>query len=311
MTENYMELTAPIFNIQSFSVHDGPGIRVTVFEKGCPLRCLWCANPESNLATPQLMTYDIKCIGCGSCVQACPQKAVSMIEKDGKPCQFTDREKCVDCGKCVEICYAQARELAGEKKTVREVLERVLRERIFLEDSGGGLTISGGECLMHPDFTEALLYAAKQEGLHTAVESCSFASRAVVDQVFRYVDLGLLDVKHMDSDKHREYTGVPNEQILDNIRHVHCDLGVAVTIRVPTIPGYNDSEENIAATAQFARSLGEDVQLHLLPYHRLGESKNQSLGRPSEMGIEPPSDEHMERLKSVAGQYVSYVQIGG
>ena len=311
MTENYMDLTAPIFNIQSFSVHDGPGIRVTVFEKGCPLRCLWCANPESNEARPQLMTYDVKCIGCGTCVQTCPQKAVTLIEKDGKPCQFTDRTKCVDCGACVPFCYAQARELAGEKKTVREVLERVLRERIFLEDSGGGITISGGECLMHPDFTEALLYAAKQEGLHTAVESCSFASRAVVDQVFRYVDLGLLDVKHMDSAKHKEYTGVPNEQILDNIRHIHCDLGVAVTIRTPTIPGYNDSEENIAATARFARSLGEDVALHLLPYHRLGESKNQSLGRSSEMGIEPPDDAHMQHLKEIAEQYVSYVQIGG
>ena len=311
MTENYMDLTAPIFNIQSFSVHDGPGIRVTVFEKGCPLRCLWCANPESNLAAPQLMTYDVKCIGCGACVQACPQKAVSIGEKDGKPCQITDRSKCTDCGACVSVCYAQARELAGEEKTVREVLERVLRERIFLEDSGGGITLSGGECLMHPDFTEALLYAARQEGLHTAVESCSFASRAVVDQVFQYVDLGLLDVKHMDSEKHREYTGVPNELILDNIRHIHCDLGVAVTVRVPTIPGYNDSEENIAATARFARSLGEDVAVHLLPYHRLGESKNQSLGRPSDMGIEPPSDEHMQHLKEIAEQYVSYVQIGG
>ena len=312
MTENYLELTAPIFNIQSYSIHDGPGIRVTVFEKGCPLRCIWCANPESNLAKPQLMTYGTKCTGCGKCVAACPNQAISLVEKDGKVREFTDRTRCVDCGKCVSVCPSDARELAGKERTVRDVLDKVLQDKLFMDASGGGMTISGGECLMHPDFTEALLYAAKQAGVHTAVESCSFASRAVVDQVFANVDLALLDIKHMDSQKHQEFTGVPNEQILDNIRHVYHDLKVPVMIRVPTIPGYNDSDENIAATAQFVVSqLGMDVEVHLLPYHRMGESKNESLGHEMNFSIEVPDQAHMNHLKELVESYGLMSQIGG
>ena len=312
MTENYMDLTAPIFNIQSYSIHDGPGIRVTVFEKGCPLRCVWCANPESNLAKPQLMTYHTRCTGCGRCVAVCPNQAIRLDEKDGKILEFTDRNLCVDCGACVSVCPAEARELAGEEKTVRQVLDKVLQDKLFMDGSGGGMTISGGECLMHPEFTAALLYAAKQEGIHTAVESCSFASRNVVDQVFQYVDLALLDIKHMDSNKHMEYTGVPNEQILDNILHVYHDLKVPVSIRVPTIPGYNDSDENISAMAQFvSERMGKDVEVHLLPYHRMGESKNESLGNEMNLSIEGPAQAHMEHLKTLVESFGLKAQIGG
>ena len=312
MTENYMDLTAPIFNIQSYSIHDGPGIRVTVFEKGCPLRCVWCANPESNLAKPQLMTYHTRCTGCGRCVAVCPNQAIRLDEKDGKILEFTDRNLCVDCGACVSVCPAEARELAGEEKTVRQVLDKVLQDKLFMDGSGGGMTISGGECLMHPEFTAALLYAAKQEGIHTAVESCSFASRNVVDQVFQYVDLALLDIKHMDSNKHMEYTGVPNEQILDNILHVYHDLKVPVSIRVPTIPGYNDSDENISAMAQFvSERMGKDVEVHLLPYHRMGESKNESLGNEMNLSIEVPAQAHMDHLKTLVESFGLKAQIGG
>ena len=312
MRSDYMDLTAPVFNIQSYSIHDGPGIRVTVFVKGCPLRCKWCANPESNSPRPQLMFYAAKCAACGKCIEACPQGAIVPGVKEGKPIALTLREKCADCGKCAEACPYEARELAGREMTVREVLDRVLKDKLFLDASGGGMTVSGGECLAHPDFTEALLFAAKEAGLHTAAESCSFAPEETVDRAFRCLDLALLDIKHMDSREHRRLTGVPNELILSNIKHVYRDLKKAVTVRVPTIPGCNDSEENIAATARFVRDeLGPEVGVHLLPYHRLGESKNQSLGRPSEMGIEPPSDEHMQHLKEIAEQYVSYVQIGG
>lgn len=312
MNSNYMAITAPIFNIQTYSIHDGPGIRVTVFVKGCPLRCIWCANPESNLAKPQLMTYVSKCVGCGACVPACPRGAIRLEAVNGKVREVTDRSLCVDCGACVPACRAGAREIAGETKTVREVLDKVLKDRLFMEASGGGMTVSGGECLMHPNFTEALLYAAKEKGIYTAVESCSFASRPVIDQVFRFVDLALLDIKHMNTTKHMEYTGVPNEQILDNIQHIYHDLGVKVTIRVPTIPGYNDSDENIAATAQFVRDkLGPDVAVHLLPYHRLGESKNESLGNEMNLSIDVPSDEHMQHLKELVESYGLKVQIGG
>ncbi len=312
MTENYRELRAPIFNIQTYSIHDGPGIRVTVFIKGCPLRCLWCANPESNLATPQLMCYANKCTGCGACLKACPMNAISIGEKNGKVVALTDRTLCVNCGKCVDACPAGAREIAGEEKTVSEVLKKVLRDRLFMEASGGGMTVSGGEPLMHPDFTEALLRAAKEEGLHTAVESCSFASRETVDRVFKYVDLGLLDIKHMDSETHRKLTGVPNEPILENIKHIHNELGVPIMISLPTIPGYNDSPENIAATARFvAEELGNDVKIRLLPYHRLGESKNESLGKEMDMSIEVPGDEHMNKLKAIVESFGVAAQIGG
>ena len=307
-----MELTAPVFNIQSYSIHDGPGIRVTVFLKGCPLRCLWCANPESNLAAPQLMTYAGKCTGCGSCVGVCPRQAIRLEVADGKRRAVTDRTRCADCGECEAVCPNGARELAGRPQTAQEVLRQVLRDKLFLDASGGGLTLSGGECLLHPEFSEALLRAAKEQGLHTAVESCCYASREVVDRVFRQVDLGLLDVKHMDSETHKKLTGVPNEQMLDNIKHIYHELRVPVAVRVPVIPGCNDADENIAATARFvAEALGLDVPVHLLPYHRLGESKNESLGRESAFSAEPPSDAHMERLKAIVESFGLAAQIGG
>lgn len=312
MRDDYLSITAPVFNIQTYSIHDGPGIRVTVFVKGCPLRCLWCANPESNLAKSQLMVYLNKCTGCGACVDKCPKGAISLHVDGNSAKAHTDRRACVDCGACVEVCPADARELSGKDMNVREVLDVILKDKLFLDDSGGGMTLSGGECLMYPDFAEALFYASKQEGLTTAIETCSYAAREVVDQVFQYVDICLLDVKHMDSETHKKLTGVPNERILDNIRHVYHDLHKDVTIRVPVIPGYNDSPENIAATARFAaEELGRDVHVHLLPYHRMGESKNESLGKEIDWSIQIPSDEHMNALKAIVESYGLQAQIGG
>ena len=311
MTEEELSRKAPVFNIQSYSIHDGPGIRVTVFLKGCPLRCLWCANPESNSPVPQLMTYNTKCTGCGACVKACPQKAVRLTEIDGAVKQETNRSLCVNCASCVPVCPADARELAGKEMTVRDVLDRVLQDKLFLDASGGGMTISGGEFLAHPAFSEALLRAAQEAGLHTAVESCSFAPRETIDRVFPYVNLGLLDVKHMDPAKHREYTGVSNELILDNIRHIYRDLHVPVIVRVPVIPGHNDDDENIADTARFASDLGPDVAVHLLPYHRLGDSKLESLGETPRLHLEIPSDEHMQHLKALTESFGVQAQIGG
>ena len=305
-------VSTTVFNIQTYCIHDGPGIRVTVFVKGCPLRCTWCANPESNERKPQLMFYRDKCTACGKCVEVCPKHAVMITEKEGVYKALTDRTQCVDCGKCVEVCMAEARELAGKKTTVEEAIQKVKRDKLFMDTSGGGMTISGGECLFCPDFTENLLIAAHEEGIRTAVESSVFASREVVDRVYRHVDLALCDVKHMDSAKHKEYTGVPNEIILENIQHIYHDLHVPVWIRVPVIPGHNDSDENIEAMAAFVSDkLGNDVRVCLLPYHRLGESKNESLGHEMDLSMEIPSDDHMQHLKEIVENYNLETQIGG
>lgn len=304
--------TTTVFNIQTYCIHDGPGIRVTVFVKGCPLRCTWCANPESNLKKPQLMFYKDKCTGCGRCVPVCPQKAISIQESDGKVHAVIDRTRCTDCGACVKPCPAEAREIAGEIMTVQTALDRVLADKLFLDTSGGGMTISGGECLACPDFTENLLKAAHEEGVSTAVESSCYASEDVIDRVYSNVDLALCDVKHMDPEKHKEYTGVSNERILKNIIHINQDLHVPVWIRVPTITGHNDSEENIRAMAEFVqKNLTPDTRVCLLPYHRLGESKNESLGHNMDWSIEIPSDEHMNHLKEIVESYGLTVQIGG
>ena len=313
---NY-DLTAPVFNIQTYCIHDGPGIRDTVFLKGCPLRCLWCANPESNLAHPQLMTYTVKCTGCGKCVSACPHGAIALGETGpdsvtpGKMVALTDRERCVNCGACVAVCPHEAREIAGKEMTVREVIDQVAGDKLFFDGSGGGMTVSGGEPLAHPQFTANLLAAAHAQGIHTAIETSSFASTEAIDLVYAHVDLGLLDVKHMDSRTHARLTGVPNEHILENIRHIHRDLGVPVILRMPTIPGYNDSLENLHAVGRFAASLGSEVSVNLLPFHKLGENKNESLGHPFSMGIEPPSDADMEAYRDIVASHGVQVKIGG
>ena len=305
-------LTAPIFNIQTYCIHDGPGIRVTVFIKGCPLRCLWCANPESNLPEPQLMFYSSKCVSCGKCAAACPNKAVRLEEKEGRILPATDRTLCTNCGECAANCPGKAREIAGKDKTVGEVLGEVLKDKLFMDASGGGITLSGGEPLMRPEFSAALLKASREAGIGTAVETSMFASPETVDRVFEYADIALMDIKHMDSRTHRELTGVPNEQILENIRHVVNDKKIPAIIRIPVIPGCNDSFENMQATARF---IAEDLQgrpsVHLLPYHKMGISKAESIDRNDVPEYNVPTQEHMEELKAIFDGMGIKTQIGG
>ena len=312
MKEEQLRIAAPVFNIQGYSIHDGPGIRTTVFVKGCPLRCLWCQNPESNASRPELMSYGNKCTGCGRCVEVCPQHAVQIVVSDGKAAAKTSRGRCTACGQCVKACPSGAREIAGREMTAEEVFKRVAEDKIFYYSSGGGMTISGGEPLMYPEFTAALLGACREAGIHTAIESSCFASEAAADLVFAHVDLALLDIKHMDPAIHKRLTGVSNEEILARIRHIRRDLKVPMIIRVPVIPTCNDSRENIEATARFvAKELGRDVPIHLLPYHSLGEAKNESLGKASVLKIKPPTADAMEGLKELAEGYGLSVQIGG
>lgn len=304
-----MSTQGTIFNVQSYCIHDGPGIRSTVFFKGCPLSCLWCQNPESQSPRPQLLFFRDTCQSCGRCAQLCPQGAIAFTPGE-KP--VTDRARCVSCGRCAVACPAAAREISGQTVSADEVLEQVLADRLFLESSGGGMTLSGGEPLMQPDFAAELLSKAQEQGLHTAVESCLFAPRAVIDRVYAHVNLALCDLKHMDSAAHRRLTGAGNETILANLVHLRREMGKDMEVRTPIVPGCNDDLENIRATARFiAEELGADVPWRLLPYHRLGLSKAESLELPdAPFSADMPTDQHLAQCKAAAEEFGITVLVG-
>ncbi len=239
-----------VFDIKKYSIHDGPGIRTTVFFKGCPLSCWWCHNPESQSSQREVILHDNRCIRCGACVDACPHHAIAWI--DGEP--ITDRAVCERCGTCLGECYSEARQIVGREMTVEQVMAEIAPDTAFYDESHGGVTFSGGEPLLQRDFLLALLQACQARELHTAVDTSGFASWDTVDQIRPFTDLFLYDLKLIDDERHREFTGVTNQPILRNLQDLSA-LGHSIVIRIPIVPGLNDDDESIRQMADFIAAL--------------------------------------------------------
>lgn len=294
------EIKGVVFSIERFAVHDGPGIRTLVFLKGCPLKCLWCDNPESQKMESQIFLISDRCIGCRQCLSTCPQGATTLSESGEI---IINRKLCTNCGKCVETCYAGARVLTGKQMSVTEALEEIKKDLVFYRNSDGGVTLSGGEPLMQADFSEQILKECHELSIHTAIETSGYADWQSIEHVLYHVDLILLDIKQMDSSKHRRYTGVPNEPILENAKKM-SDLRIPMIVRVPIVPRYNDSEENIRTTTEFVLQLKSVESIELLTYHSYGAPKYHRLGmRYSLTELKPPSKECIERLKNIVISY--------
>ncbi|MCJ7689861.1 MAG: glycyl-radical enzyme activating protein [Clostridiaceae bacterium] len=295
-----------VFDIQKFSVHDGPGVRTMVFLKGCPLSCRWCCNPESQCKDPQIMFISQNCIGCKRCVDVCSEGAIDFSLPNR-----VNQNKCIKCGKCVEVCYAEALNMVGTVKSVEEILIELSKDNIMYKRSGGGITLSGGEALAQPDFAEELLKGCKTKGWHTAIETSAFASIGTLERILPWLDLIMLDIKHMDSYKHKEYVGQNNGIILENAKKI-AQSSIPLIIRIPIISGFNDDEKNIRTTAKFVSSLKSVKEVHILPYHRLGQNKYDYLGYTYKMPeLRPPSNEHMQNLKKIIEAEDIICKLGG
>ncbi len=299
-------MTGLIFDIQRFSLHDGPGIRTTIFFKGCSLRCFWCHNPESIRPQPEIQSLPDKCIGCGECLAACP--AGARVLRDGTG--MYDRAQCLVCGACVEVCFAGATILIGKTVTVEEVMADIRADRLFYETSGGGVTLSGGEPVLQSAFAQAILAACHAEGIHTAVETAGNYPWEKLAPLLPYLDLVLMDLKHLDPAAHRAATGVSNALILDNARRL-AQTTIPLLLRMPIVPTVNDTEEAVGEVATFVRDLialraqthpsPAPIRLELLAFHRLAADKYRSLGldyRASQ--LTPLSAERMAELQAVA-----------
>lgn len=297
-----------ISEIQRFCVHDGPGIRTTVFFQGCPLHCRWCQNPETISPHPLLLFSTELCAGCGACVEACPHGAISMGE-DGLA--HTDPATCTRCGTCCEPCYFLARKLSSRPYTVDRLFDAVMRDEVVFRNSGGGITISGGEPLMHPDFCAELLQRCKAAGIATSVETAGYIPQQTIDRFIPVVDTFLFDLKLFHLKPHREWTGVDNGLILSNLRRV-TDLHDNVVIRVPLIPGVNDTKEEFTAMMDFAAGLRRINSVHLLPFHQLGAGKYDLLGVKYTLSdLSEDNEEGIARCEAIAKAHGLRVDIGG
>jgi len=294
-----------VFDIQRYSIHDGPGIRSTVFLKGCPLTCTWCSNPESQKQVPQLMYLEHLCTKCHKCVNICPNNAIRVL-LDGS--LSIDRDLCAGCGFCVDICPAEARQVSGKLMSVEEVIDVVKRDALFYKNSDGGVTFSGGEATAQPEFLLALLKECKKLGFHTALDTCGFVKWEILEPILEYVDLVLFDVKQANAKKHQQYTGVSNKLIFENARRIVAK-NIAIKLRAVLIPGCNTSDEDIRTLAQFALELG-GPEINLMLYHKLGIKKYESLGMKYNLtDAEPFAEEKIELIKDKIRSYGLNVKV--
>ena len=296
-----------IFNIQRCSLQDGPGVRTTFFLKGCPLRCQWCDNPESQLQSSELAHRRSPCDGCGACIKVCEPGAISLTT-DGKAA--IDRELCNICGQCVSACPQDALAIYGSTASVTELFDELSRDIHFYKNSDGGVTASGGEPLMQPKFVSAVFSLCHRLGIPTAIDTCGYVEQSVLSEILPVIDLVLYDLKHMDSATHEKFTGVPNELILENAKAVAA-AGVPLIFRIPLVAAINDSEENIREVCDFSIGLGV-ADIDLLPFHQYGLSKYAMLGRSDgPVHLKTTGQEHINRLKEIIQTYGLTCKIGG
>jgi len=297
-----------IFDIKRYAINDGPGIRIVIFLKGCNLNCAWCHNPESISSETERMYAPAKCIQCGTCVMACSEKAITLTSEG----IITDDVLCKMCGKCADVCPTKAIEISGHPMSVTEIMNEIEKERVFFDQSGGGVTFSGGEPLLQSKFLIELLDECSKRGIHTAVDTAGLANTEIILDVAKRTDLFLYDLKMMDSERHRKWVGVPNEKILENLKAVAA-TGVKIIIRIPLIGGVNDDAENIKATARFVAELsGEKKSVNLLPYHKIAQTKYQKLGRPDDFQLlEEPTKEAQQQAIAIFEKYGIQASIGG
>ena len=293
-----------IFDIKRYSINDGPGIRITLFFKGCPLSCAWCHNPE-GMSPAQSKMYTLnKCIGCGSCIRVCRHGALSM-DKGGKGV-LTDKTKCVCCGECAEVCPSKAMEMAGKIYSVEQIMSEIRKEKAFFEESGGGVTFCGGEPLMHPKFLLSILKECGEESFHRSVDTSLYASEEIVREVAANCELFLVDLKLMNNVLHRKFTGVDNKLIHNNIELL-AEMGKDFIIRIPLIEGVNSDDTNIIASAKFLSSLpGPSPLVELLPYHDIAKGKHSRLGteyNSKKFDLATPSEARVEEVKTLFAEY--------
>jgi pyruvate formate lyase activating enzyme len=297
-----------VFDIKRYSIHDGPGIRTTVFLKGCSLHCLWCHNPESVDPGPELMHWPGRCARCYACVAACPRGAIA---KDAAGAVVVDRTRCDLCGRCAEACLYDAMQIVGRETTVEEILDDIEKDRIFYEQSGGGVTLTGGDPAVQPAFAEALLDGCRERGLRTAVDTAGSSPNGVLERLASKTDLVLFDLKVVDEARHIEWTGISNAAILANLKRLAAGRA-EVWVRIPLVRGVNDDEDNIRRTAAFLTSLGTIKRIGLLPYHSGGLEKARRIGKESLFRrFEPPSEERLAAIEAAFREARFDVRRGG